>query len=249
MKRALAWAMFWILVVVVWQKAATNSSDVRFFISSPSASIEYAMSHLTELRTSTFITGIEAIIGFTLAIVFAGAFVIACLFSPSLLRNVLPFFVTSQIVPMITLAPLFIVLFGMGLVSKIAMVTLMCFFPIFVNFISGAQSISPQFHELAYVYNARRSFKVFRIMLPLAMPQGFTGLKVSTTMAMMGAVVAEFLGAFDGLGKNLYLAPKSSQPELMVCSVALVAALGFVFYGAVVLIERIVCKWSYQSGR
>ena len=156
----------------------------------------------------------------------------------------LPVLVTSQILPMITLAPLFIVIFCMGLLSKIAMVVLMCFFPIFINFSAGVKSVSPNILALLYLYDTGRTFRIFRILIPLSLPHVFIGLKVSTTMAVMGAVVAEFMGARTGLGKNLYLAPKSSQPELMICSSGLVIFLGLFLFKSVAFVERRICKWQ-----
>jgi len=248
-KRFLIWGICLIGLLFFWEQSAARSADVRFFVSSPSASIRYASEHIESLRAATLITSLETVSGFALAVIVGGIFVLVSLFLPAFLKAVLPFSVATQIIPLITLAPLFVVLFGLGLVSKIAMVALMCFFPIFVNFIAGAQSVPPQVRELAYVYNAKPVFRVFKLVLPLSLPQGFAGLKVSTTMAVMGAIVAEFTGAYDGLGKNLYLAPKSSQPELMVCSVLLVGLLGFLFYGIVALIERATCRWAYHTAR
>jgi NitT/TauT family transport system permease protein len=122
----------------------------------------------------------------------------------------------------------------------------MCIFPIFINFSVGVNSISKNIEELLYVYNAGRVFRIFKIIIPLSTPYIFSGLKVSTTMAIMGAVVAEFVGAKDGLGKNLYLAPKNSMPELMVCSIVLIAFLGWFMFKLVVLAEKKLGGWYFR---
>lgn len=236
-----------IAILAIWEKAASVSAGVRFFISSPSSAIGFAANNYQALRDAAVVTTVETVVGFVLAVVFCFVFMLLCLYWPGLLKAVLPVLITSQILPMITLAPLFIVLFGMGLLSKIAMVVLMCFFPIFINFSAGVKSVSPNILGLLYVYNTGRTFRIFRVLIPLSLPNVFVGLKVSTTMAVMGAIVAEFMGARDGLGKNLYLAPKNSQPELMICSIVLVVILGFLFFKSISFLERRICKWQNQT--
>jgi NitT/TauT family transport system permease protein len=229
-------------LLVLWQIAAEGDQDIYFFISSPLACLTYAIDHPGALGQSTLVTTCETIAGFLIAAVLSLACMIGCLYWPKGLRTVLPIFVASQIVPLVTLAPIFIVLFGMGLASKIAMVALMCFFPIFINFSAGVTAVPIQVSELLYVYNASSTFKIFGIIIPLSLPHIFVGLQISTTMAVMGAIVAEFMGARDGLGKNLYLAPKSSEPQLMICSITLVFILGFSFYKFISFLERRFCK-------
>jgi|WetSurSiteA1Bulk_404760.scaffolds.fasta_scaffold00149_5 ABC-type nitrate/sulfonate/bicarbonate transport system permease component len=232
-----------ILFILIWEIWAFYSKNLRFFVSSPSASFEYGITHFQNIIYSTLITSIEALSGFFLAIIFSFLIMLFCLLYPNFLKIILPIFITSQILPIITLAPFFIILFGMGLMSKIAMVVLMCFFPIFINFSTGVNSISQNTQELLYVYNAGKLFRIFKIIIPLSMPYLFSGLKVGTTMAIMGAIVSEFVGAKDGLGKNLYLAPKNSQPELMICSVILITLLGWLLFKSVDLTEKKFGNW------
>lgn len=235
-------------LLILWEFIATNSSTVRYFVSSPSESYLYANSHALNLLNSTLVTLIEALSGYVLAIIFSFLIMFICFFNKSFFNFISPLFIASQVLPIITLAPFFIIVFGMGLFSKIAMVVLMCFFPIFVNFSTGYKSITSNTYDLLYIYNAKKIFTIFRIILPLSTPYIFAGLKVSTTMAIMGAIIAEFVGAKDGLGKNLYLAPKNSQPELMICSIILTAILGWSLYKLVELSEMKFGKW-YKNNK
>lgn len=247
MKKIIILIVMVIIFLVVWELAASNSTRLKFFVSSPTDSIEFAITHSHNLLNSAIITSIEALAGFGLAIVFSFVIMFFCLLYPPILKMILPIFITSQILPIITLAPLFIILFGMGLMSKIAMVLLMCFFPIFINFSAGVKSITQNTHNLLYVYNTSKMFRIFKIIIPLSTPYIFTGLKVSTTMAIMGAIVAEFVGAIDGLGKNLYLAPKSSMPELMICSIVLTIILGWLLFKSVEKIEMKLGFWYAKN--
>lgn len=233
--------------LIIWEISASHFPTLKFFVSSPSDSFEYASTHFQNILYSTLVTSVEALFGLGLAIAFSFVIMFFCLLYPPILKIILPVFITSQVLPIITLAPLFIILFGMGLMSKIAMVVLMCFFPIFINFSAGVYSIPQNTQELLYVYNAGKMFRVFRIIIPLSTPYIFTGLKVSTTMAIMGAIVAEFVGAKDGLGKNLYLAPKNSLPELMICSIVLTTLLGWFLYKSVELTEKKLGIWYFNN--
>jgi NitT/TauT family transport system permease protein len=157
---------------------------------------------------------------------------------------VLPIMVASQVIPLIVLAPFFIILLGIGLESKIAMAALMCFFPIFLNFAQGYKSISQDVHELLHIYNANILSRIKNVYFPLAMPNIMTGLKISSTLAVIGAIVAEFTGATQGLGKNLFLSAIRLEPDLMMSSLVLSTLLGAVIFGSIYLIEKRLTRWN-----
>src|SRR5690606_37333661 len=139
---------------------------------------------------------------------------ILCFYFPKLMDFVLPIMVTSQVIPLIVLAPFFIILMGIGLGSKIAMAALMCFFPIFVNFAQGFKAINPNIHELMHIYNADTWTRIRQVYFPLSMPSIMAGLKISATLAVIGAIVAEFAGAEVGLGRNLFISALRLEPEM-----------------------------------
>jgi NitT/TauT family transport system permease protein len=152
--------------------------------------------------------------------------------------------ITSQVVPLIVLAPFFIILFGIGLPSKIAMASLMCFFPVFINFARGYNSISENIHDFLDINNASIWHRIQHVYFPLSLPNIVAGLKISATLAVIGSIVAEFNGAEVGLGKNLFLSAKRLEPELMMSSLILSSILGFLLYGIILIIERININWK-----
>jgi NitT/TauT family transport system permease protein len=133
--------------------------------------------------------------------------------------------------------------FGIGIKAKIVMAALMCFFPLFINFLSGYISIPRTTNDMLYLYAASTWFKIIRVNIPLALPSIFAGLKISATLSVIGSIVAEFNGADYGLGKNLYLAAKRLEPELMMTSILLTSLLGGIMYGTMWLLERKLGKW------
>lgn len=232
------------MLLVSWQYFGSTSQTVRLLLSSPSLVADYFGENQTALLQATLTTMIEAVSGLFLAVVFSFGTMMLCFRFPKLMDFVLPIMVTSQVIPLIVLAPFFIIMFGIGLGSKIAMAALMCFFPIFVNFAQGYKAISQNIHELMHIYNAGTWSRIRNVYFPLAMPSIMAGLKISATLAVIGAIVAEFTGAEKGLGKNLFLSAIRLEPDLMMSSLILSALLGALLFGSILIIEKRLTRWN-----
>lgn len=237
MKKWMLYILLSVLLLALWQYFGSHNQTVRLLISSPTLIAQYFTENAADLLIATRTTLLEAVAGLVIAVIFSFATMILCFYKPQLMDFVLPLMVTSQVVPLIVLAPFFIILMGIGLSSKIAMAALMCFFPIFVNFAQGYKSISTNIHELMYIYNAPLKFNIRNVYFPLSMSSIMAGLKVSATLAVIGAIVAEFNGAEVGLGKNLYLSAKRLEPELMMSSLLLSTFIGFLLFNIIRVIE------------
>lgn len=243
MKNKILYILLSVLLLVVWQYFGSTSQTARLLLSSPSLVADYLGQNHIALLQATQATFIEAVAGLLIATVFSFGVMVLCFYFPKLMDFVLPIMVTSQVIPLIVLAPFFIILMGIGLGSKIAMAALMCFFPIFVNFAQGYKAISQNIHELMHIYNADTWTRIKQVYFPLAMPSIMAGLKISATLAVIGAIVAEFNGAEVGLGKNLFLAAKRLEPDLMMSSLLLSTLLGVLFFLSILLIENYYGKW------
>lgn len=230
--------MMGIVLLVAWQYFGSTNQTVRLLLSSPSLVAGYFADSYTDLLKATQITLIEAVSGLTIATAFSFAMMILCFYYPKLMDFILPIMITSQVIPLIVLAPFFIILLGIGIGSKITMAALMCFFPIFVNFAQGYKAISQNIHELMHIYNAGTWVRIRRVYFPLSMPSIMAGLKISATLAVIGAIVAEFTGAEVGLGRNLYISALRLEPEMMMSSLLLSACLGLLFYGLINIIGK-----------
>ena len=235
--------MLSVLVLSSWQYFGSRNQTVRLLLSAPTFIAQYFVENTSNLLAATWITLIEAVTGLAIATAFSFGVMILCFYKPKLMDFVLPLMVTSQVVPLIVLAPFFIILFGIGLSSKIAMAALMCFFPIFVSFAQGYKAINSNIHELLHIYNAPIKFRIKHVYFPLSISSIMAGLKVSATLAVIGAIVAEFNGAEIGLGKNLYLSAKRLEPDLMMSSLLLSTVLGAVVYLVILTIEKRYGNW------
>ena len=244
MKNKILYILLSVLLLVAWQYFGSNSQTARLLLSSPSLVLDYFDENYASLLQATQTTLIEAVAGLLSATVFSFGIMILCFYKPNLMDFVLPIMITSQVIPLIVLAPFFIILLGIGLSSKIAMAALMCFFPIFVNFAQGYKAINQNIHELMFIYNADTWTRIRNVYFPLAMPSIVAGLKISATLAVIGAIVAEFTGAEKGLGKNLFLSAIRLEPDLMMSSLILSALLGALLFGSILIIEKRLTRWN-----
>ena len=233
-------------VLFFWEFGA-KGTDARIFISTPSLSLDFFFHNYNFLLQATSITLAESLIGLIIATVFSFLIMIVCFYIPKLMDIILPLMVTSQVIPLVTLAPLFALIFDIGLTAKIMMAALLCFFPIFVNFANGVNLIPKNINELMYIYNVSTTQRIIRFYFPLSLPNIMTGLKVSATLSVIGAIMAEFCGSRIGLGKNLFLASKRLNPELMINSLILSSLLGGALYALVYFIEIKLGRWYIQN--
>ncbi len=158
-----------------------------------------------------------------------------------------PVIITSQAVPILALAPLLTVWFGPGLSSKVVVCALIVFFPILVNVVTGLQSIDARLHAVFRLLEASRWQILWHLEVPATMPAFLAGLKVSGTLAGMGAVVGEFVASSEGLGylvkqgQNLYDLP------LMFVAIFTLMGIALSVYGALSLIERRMLRWQRED--
>lgn len=170
MKKWLLYLLLSLVLLALWQYFGSHNQTVRLLISSPTLLVEYFAENTSELLAATKTTLVEALLGLMIATVFSFLIMILCFYQPKVMDFVLPIMVTSQVIPIVVLAPFFIILLGMGIASKIAMAAVISFFPIFVNFAQGYKAINQNIHEFFYIYNAPLSFRIKKVYFPLAMP-------------------------------------------------------------------------------
>lgn len=150
----------------------------------------------------------------------------------------MPYVVTSQVVPKLALAPLFIVWFGFGMLPTVVITALICFFPLMENTITALQQVDGQRLELFKMLRATRWQTLWRLKIPAGLPAILAGLRVAVVLAWVGAVVAEFIGAGKGLGALIIGAQGSMDTPLMFTVLILITLLGLGSYQATVLFER-----------
>lgn len=194
--------------------------------------------------TETRVTLVESLLGFALGFLVASLLGYLLAHIPFLERIIGPYIPASQALPIVAIAPLLILWLGYGLASKVAAAALLVFFPMLVNTISGLRRIEPSLREVALVYGANRWQILRYVEVPLAMPTILSGIKISFTLAVTGATVAEFMGADRGLGVLLNVASRGLfDTALVFVALLTLVALAMLAYGIVTILERVLIRW------
>ena len=156
-----------------------------------------------------------------------------------LLERVLkPYVVVSQVVPKLALAPLFVLWFGFGMLPTVLITALICFFPLMENTLTGLRQVDAQRLQLFRMLGATRLQTLLQLKLPTGLPAILAGLRVAVVLALVGAVVAEFMGASQGLGAVVIAAQGMMDTPLMFAALVLIAAIGLLLYQACLMLER-----------
>jgi NitT/TauT family transport system permease protein len=161
-------------------------------------------------------------------------------------RLLSPYVVASQAVPIVAIAPLLVIWFGPGLLSKIMITALIVFFPVLINTIVGLRSVPDELRDLMRSLLATPWETFTKLEAPAALPVFLGGLRIGATLAVIGAVVGEFVGADRGLGFMINLARGQYDTALVFVAVLTLVALAFGLYGSVVLAERRLLSWQQR---
>jgi NitT/TauT family transport system permease protein len=147
-------------------------------------------------------------------------------------------------VPKVAITPLLVVWLGLGMAPKIIMVFLLCFFPIMVNMVSGLQSVNRELLDLAEVMGADWLQSFLKIRFPAALPHLFNGLRVSISLAVIGAIISEFVCADQGLGYSLLVSSSQLKGPLTFSVVTILAFVGIALFSIVAWMEKLICPWA-----
>jgi ABC-type nitrate/sulfonate/bicarbonate transport system permease component len=166
----------------------------------------------------------------------------------SVRRAVYPLLVASQTVPIVAVAPLLVLWFGIGLLPKVVVVVLVTFFPIAVALLDGLASADRDATDLLESMGASHRQQLLKLRLPGALPSFFTGLRISVTYAVIGAIFGEAVGAIDGLGIWIVLSKNLFRTDLVFAAILVTAALTLGLWLLVGVVERLVIPW-HRAGR
>jgi ABC-type nitrate/sulfonate/bicarbonate transport system permease component len=186
----------------------------------------------------------EAAVGFGASLLLALVAAIGMDLAPRLRAAIYPLLVGSQAVPILVVAPILVLWFGFGLLPKAIVIVLLTFFPMVVGLLDGFAGVAPEATDLLRTYGAtdRQGLRLLRF--PAALPSFFTGLRISVTYAVLGAVYAEYVGAFDGLGIWILTSQKSFRIDLVFGAVAIVLLISVALFWLVGVIERTIAPWA-----
>jgi len=235
------------IILVAWHYYIVLLKIPSVVLPSPWAVASAISSYSRALLSESWITLMECILGFFLAMAIGIPIAVIVTYSRLLNSMFYPLLVASQSIPKVALAPILLVWFGTGIESKLAMAFVIAFFPIVVDTVTGLRNTSPELLELARSLQSSRLQTFFKIQLPSALPFIFSGAKIAVTLAVIGAVIGEFIGADEGLGNLLLVANSQMNTSLAWAALVLLSVLGMILYASVVLTERILMPWGRDS--
>jgi|SRR6516162_6028534 ABC-type nitrate/sulfonate/bicarbonate transport system permease component len=236
-------ALTFVGIVLVWQLATTLLEIPGYLLPSPAAIVTDLFRRWPALLANSWVTIFEIVVGFVISVLIGIPLAICITYSRALDRALYPLIVGSQTIPKVAIAPLLLAWFGFGLLPKIAIVVLVAFFPIVVSSVVGLRSATPQMLYLAHSMGASPGQIFWRFRLPNALPSVFAGMKVATVLAVIGAVVAEFVGADSGLGYLIMVAGSDFKIEQQFSAILVLSLIGMLFFWLADLVERLLLPW------
>lgn len=235
------------LVFVMWEGVVRLFRVPSYLLPGPIEVSVAVVEHWRNLVNQSLVTMGEVLLGFAAAAIVAVPLAMLIVVSPILEKLLYPPMVATQSIPKIALAPLFIVWFGFGTTPKIAVAFLISFFPIVVDTIVGLRSVEPAMVQLARSMGAPPHRIFLRLRLPNALPNVFGGLKVASTLAVVGALTGEFIGADRGLGYVLVHASAQLDTALLFATLVTLSILAMAFFFVVEAIERVMIPWHVSQ--
>lgn len=240
-----------IIFISFWKILIYSTSIKEFILPQPETIFKTYISMASDglLWKHTFVTLEETLAGFIIGSII-GIFLGYLIGKSEVIeRTISPYVIALQTVPIIAIAPLIIIWFGFGIESKIIICTLIVFFPILVNTISGMNAIDDKKVDLFKTSGASKSQIFFKLEIPSIAPMLFAGFKIGITLAVIGAVVGEFVGSSSGLGYLVMQASGLMNMPKVFAALLQLAIMGLLLYSLVSLLERSLVPWSASKNK
>jgi len=233
-----------VALLVAWELIVRLGHVPEYLLPAPTQILADLKTDWVILWPAMLVTLKEVVIGFVIATVAGvGLAVVLHLYGP-LRRAMYPILIGSQTIPIVVLAPILVILLGYGILPKLVIVALICFFPIVVNGIDGLRAVDEDFIRMMYTLDATRWGIFRRVEFPGALPSFFSGMRIAATFAAIGAVFGEWSGSNAGLGYVMLEATPNLLTARIFAAILMLTVISLVLFGLVSLLERIAVPWA-----
>jgi NitT/TauT family transport system permease protein len=243
---ALAWPLAIAVISLGAWEFVSRSGIVDPIILPPPSEVAAALVRLCQrgfFWDAVQVTVLETVLGFVIGC-FAGFVLGAAIGTVKQVRwAIYPYIIAFQNTPRVAFAPVFLTWFGFGMGSKVVMAAAICFFPLLINVVVGIETVDEHARQLMRSYGASKRQTFLKVTLPSSLPLVFAGLKTAKTLAQIGAIVAEFVGATEGLGVLINTFNFQLEVAEAFAVVVMLSIIGLVLYGAIELLDRRVVFW------
>jgi ABC-type nitrate/sulfonate/bicarbonate transport system permease component len=240
-------ALLLLLALGTWQAVASLGSVDDLTLASPVEVWRALVDDASLLLDNAGVTLVEVLLGLAVAVAAGAGGAIGMHLWRPLREAAYPLLVASQAIPIVVLAPLFVLAFDYGIGPKLAIVALICFFPITVNLLDGLRSVEPDLLKLMRSLGASRLATLVKVELPASLPFLFSGLRVAATVSVIGAVFGEWAGAESGLGRLVLLGNTQLETPRVYAGVVLLTLMAVGLFALVSLIERVTVPWARRE--
>ena len=247
MRRYALAALLLVGFVALWQGVASLSAVDDLTLASASETLEALSDDRSLLLDNAWVTLVEVLLGLAIAVVAGVAFAVVMHLWRPLREAAYPLLVASQAIPVVVLAPLFVLAFDYGVGTTLAIVAVVCFFPITVTMLDGLRAVEPDLLKLMRSLGASRLGTLWRAELPSALPSFFSGLRVAASISVIGAVFGEWAGADEGLGRLVLLANTQLETPRVYAGVVILTAIAVALFCLVAAAERAAVPWKRQG--
>jgi NitT/TauT family transport system permease protein len=242
-----------VVLLVAWESIARGLSIPAYLLPPPSAIAIAASRELPDLTSAAVVTGRAALYGFLLSAVLGALSAVVLSTSRTLERALYPYTVFLQTVPIVAIAPLLVLWFGAGLKAVAVSAFIVSVFPVIANTLAGIRGVEPALRDLFRLYGASRLDTLLKLELPSALPSLVTGLRVAAGLAVIGAIVGEFVAGFSeggaGLGILVLSSYRQLRTDLLFAAVLFASGLGLLLFGAVNLLGYVLLRRWHPSLR
>jgi NitT/TauT family transport system permease protein/putative hydroxymethylpyrimidine transport system permease protein len=236
-----------VVLLGVWELIVRSGLVDALILPAPTSVASALVHDVHLLGPDLWTTAVEAVVGLAAAVAVGAVIAIAMHLWAPVRRALQPLVVGSQALPIPVLAAPLVLLLGFGLAPKVAIVALVCFFPVTVNLFDGLRSVDADQRKLLRALHASRWQTLRLLELPSALPQAFTGLRVGAAVSVIGAVFAEWSGSEKGLGHSVLISSGQLESARTFAATVLLFVLAIAFYGAFALAERRLLPWAPRS--
>lgn len=236
-------------MLVLWGVITSGGLVPAYVLPSPESVLRALLSRFPVMLPHILSTLQATVIGIVVALGAASAMGVIMAMAPGFRRALYPLIIVTQTIPLIALAPLFILWFGFGLLPRVLVVGLVCFFPILVSLMEGLSSVDTDQIDLLRSMGAGRWDLFRRAQVPASIPHLFAGLRISATYSVMGAVIGEWLGGSQGIGVYMLRSQKAFALDRVFAAILVVVIFSFLVFGIVVGLQYLATPWTRAGTR
>jgi ABC-type nitrate/sulfonate/bicarbonate transport system permease component len=236
--------MVLLLLFIIWEFVVKIVDVPEWLLPPPSKVFTEAITGWMDFYPDMLSTIKISLLGFAIGAMIGLLIAVFLHLVPFLRESFYPLLVLSQNIPIIVLAPLLVIWFGFGLMPKMIVITLVCFFPITVAALDGFKQTPDELKHYMMMAGASKRQLFWKLELPFSLPSIFSGLKISATYSVMGAVISEWLGAKQGIGVYMTLSSSSFRTDRVFVAIFAIMILSLLFFLVIILIERRLIRWQ-----